>query len=256
MLLFMIKKSFFDVWDNLLTVALLNAGLLALLAPTFLLARVETVAIAPAAGIGLAALLGFQYLGMAGRFARDMTDYRRPTWSNLWSYWKQGAYAAFVLGLIALIHLLLLVIALPFYTALNSLLGFSALTLLFWISLAWALAAQYYVPLQTRFHNRPLKLIRKCFLLLLDNIGFTIMLAIGALFIALISLLTAFLVPGPFGLLIWVQTGLKLRLLKYDYLEEYPDRRRRTIPWDALLVEERELVGTRTLRGMFFPWKE
>ena len=179
MLLFMIKKSFFDVWDNLLAVALLNLGLLVALAPPFILARTEVIPILPAIGIGLVVLVGFQYLGMAGRFARDMTDYRRAAWGNLWSYFKQSAVAGLVLGLIELAHLLLLLVALPFYNALNNLLGFSALTLLFWISLAWILAAQYYVPLQTRFDNRPLKLIRKGFLLLLDNIGFTIMLAIG-----------------------------------------------------------------------------
>ena len=33
-------------------------------------------------------------------------------------------------------------------------------------------------------------------------------------------------------------------------------RRRVRIPWDALLAEDREQVGVRTLRGMIFPWKE
>jgi hypothetical protein len=28
------------------------------------------------------------------------------------------------------------------------------------------------------------------------------------------------------------------------------------VPWDALLAEDREQVGVRTLRGMIFPWKE
>ena len=49
---------------------------------------------------------------------------------------------------------------------------------------------------------------------------------------------------------------MKLRLYKYDYLEENPDAKRNDIPWDALLIDERERVGKRTLRGMIFPWKE
>jgi hypothetical protein len=44
-------------------------------------------------------------------------------------------------------------------------------------------------------------------------------------------------------------------MYKYDYLEKNPGDRRR-IPWDALLVEDRERVGKRTLKGMIFPWKE
>jgi hypothetical protein len=57
-------------------------------------------------------------------------------------------------------------------------------------------------------------------------------------------------------MLIWLQAGFKLRLLKYDYLENDSDANRKRIPWDALLIDERERVGKRSLRGMIFPWKE
>ena len=31
---------------------------------------------------------------------------------------------------------------------------------------------------------------------------------------------------------------------------------RRKIPWDAILIEEREKTGTRSLKSFIFPWKD
>ncbi len=45
-------------------------------------------------------------------------------------------------------------------------------------------------------------------------------------------------------------------MFKYDYIEAHPDTDRKHLPWEELLFEEREKVGTRTLKGMIFPWKE
>jgi len=49
---------------------------------------------------------------------------------------------------------------------------------------------------------------------------------------------------------------VRLRLLKYDWLEAHPDANRKKIPWDELLIEEREKTGTRTLKNLIFPWKD
>ena len=64
------------------------------------------------------------------------------------------------------------------------------------------------------------------------------------------------MLPGLTTVLLWANVGLKLRLIKYDYIESHPDANRKQIPWDALLVDEKERVGKRTLKGMIFPWKE
>jgi hypothetical protein len=51
-----------------------------------------------------------------------------------------------------------------------------------------------------------------------------------------------------------------LRLLKYDWLEANPppegSRKRRPIPWDVILIDEREKTGSRTFRNFVFPWKD
>jgi hypothetical protein len=98
-------------------------------------------------------------------------------------------------------------------------------------------------------------MLKKSFLLFLDNPGFTFGLFLGSLLILALSMFTAGLLLGIGTLLLWQNAGLKLRMYKYDHLEKHPEDRRR-IPWDALLVEDRERVGKRTLKGMIFPWKE
>jgi hypothetical protein len=62
--------------------------------------------------------------------------------------------------------------------------------------------------------------------------------------------------PGPGGLLLFLDEALRLRIFKYDWLEANPDANRRKIPWEALLIEEREKTGNRTLKGLIFPWKD
>jgi len=44
--------------------------------------------------------------------------------------------------------------------------------------------------------------------------------------------------------------------MKYDWLEANPGADRRKIPWDALLIDEREKTGTRSLKNLIFPWKD
>jgi hypothetical protein len=71
-----------------------------------------------------------------------------------------------------------------------------------------------------------------------------------------LSVLLVFLLPGPAGILLFLDQGLRLRLLKYDWLEANPEADRRKIPWEALLIDEQEKTGTRSFRSFIFPWKD
>ena len=81
-------------------------------------------------------------------------------------------------------------------------------------------------------------------------------LVLAALAIVAASVFTGGILPGLGAVLVWHNVALKLRLYKYDHLEQQPESNRKQIPWDALLVDDRDRVGKRTLRGMIFPWKE
>ena len=64
-------------------------------------------------------------------------------------------------------------VAFPFYAG-KGVVGWLAMGLLFWVTVAALLAAQYFFPIQGRLDRKFRKIVRKSFLLLFDNTIFTI----------------------------------------------------------------------------------
>lgn len=257
MFAFLIKKTFFDMWDNMFRVLIMNLGFLAVLAVLFVLAPLAGAIVPLAlviAAMGVAALA--VYAGGVSRMCADIADYKQPGFADFWTYLKESVSSSLLLALTVVAVVVVFIVDLQFYASVKNLLSLLAFALLVWVTVACALALQYFFPIRARLDKKFRKLIRKSFLLLLDNPGHTIGLFIGTLLILVASFFTAFLLPGPASILLWWNAAFKLRMYKYDYLEANPDADRRKIPWDALLVEDRERVGKRTLRGMIFPWKE
>lgn len=258
MALFWIKKAFFDWWDNFILSILLNLGFIAVasiafaLAPQFQAASPLLAVLVLIVGIALL----FVYGAGVAMAARDIADYRNPGWGVILQYIRDTWAVGLVYGAMMVGSFFLLTVALPTYAGMNNLLGAAALALLFWAAVIWYVGLQFFLPVRSRLDTDIKKIIKKSFIVLFDNPLYAIGSAIGFVLISVLSVFTAFLLPGPSGALIWLQSGFKLRMLKYDYLEENPDADRRHIPWDRLLVDERERVGKRTLKGMIFPWKE
>jgi hypothetical protein len=149
--------------------------------------------------------------------------------------------------------------------------GALAAGVLIWSGLAWFLGLQYFLSLRFRLGGSWRKNLRKCFILLFDNPWFSLFLQAWSLGTMAISLFLALLAPGFAGLALAQNDALKLRLVKYDWLEAQASpeavgeaakpgrglfRMGKAVPWKALLAEESELVGKRTIRGMIFPWKD
>lgn len=258
MLLFCVKKAFFDFWDFFIPAMIANVGFIALLAlPALGPAWMRGVS--PLAGVVMfiaGVLLLFVYVGCLSMVARDIVMYRTPQWEDLPHYLRATWRPSLALGAIYLLHALLVSVALPVYASMHSLLGAGAMALLFWVSVLWLMASQYYFPVRAQLGDGVPKVLKKCAILLFDNGAFTLALALGTVGLMALSVFTALLLPGLMGVLIWLNVAFKLRLYKYDYLEEHPDAPRRNLPWDELLAEDRERVGKRTLRGMLFPWRE
>ncbi len=255
---FVIKKSFFDLWDNFLPAVLMNLGFIVLFAvPAVLPSTVAGVGTVPALLVLVAGIfLLFIYAGGVFGITRAITDYQSIEWASFFERLRSSWKAATVLAAITVLHLFLLSVAFPVYSSLDNMIGLFALAILFWMSVIWWITAPYYLPLHQRL-NAPLGAsLKKSFIFTFDNTGFTVGLALGAIIVVVLSLFTAFLIPGIAGLAIWYQTAVKLRMYKYDYLQDHPETDRKDIPWDALLFDDRERVGKRTLRGMIFPWKD
>ncbi len=258
MIFFMIKKAFFDMWDNFLPIVLINLG--------FILVAALPIVLPPAVyplhpAFGFIALFAgiivfFLYTGTVSMITADIADYKKPEMKDVPKYFKETWKSSLVLGVIMSFLGFILSIAFPVYLNMGNMIGLLALVFLFWATVIWLLSSMYYFPIRARLDTRIPKIIKKCFILFFDNTLFSLALAITVLAAFILSALTAFLLPGIGTILLLLQVAAKLRIYKYDYLEENPEANRRKIPWDALLIDDKQRVGKRTLRGMIFPWKE
>jgi hypothetical protein len=141
------------------------------------------------------------------------------------------------------------------------LIGIFFAAIVFWTAAVGVLAFQFFFAIRSRLDSKLPKAIKKCFIFFFDNPGFCIFSFFHNLVLLGLSVILIFLFPGPAGILLYLDEALRLRLLKYDWIEENaatnPDAaKRRRIPWDALLIDERERTGTRSLRNFIFPWKD
>ncbi|PIE34735.1 hypothetical protein CSA56_06860 [candidate division KSB3 bacterium] len=194
-------------------------------------------------------------IGAVSQLVRDIADFHSPDFKSFLMYVKKDWGASLVFAAIIVLQAFVIGVALPWYFSRGNLVGIALAGLLFWGNLLWMLASQYYFPVRNRLDTNIRTIPKRCLMLLFDNTGFTIVLGIGTLVLAVLSTFTAFLFPGIGAILLWHQAAVRLRIYKYDYLEEHPHETGKRIPWDGLLAEDRNRVGTRTLRGMIFPWK-
>jgi hypothetical protein len=254
---FLIKKTFFDGWDNLFRIALINIGFLASAAiPVFLPALLAGVPLLSVIVLAVGILWCFIYLAAAAASLRALSDYQGFGFGEFFAHLKTAWPAGLVMGAIVFAGVLVATVGLPFYLSMKSPVGLIFAAFIFWLLVIAILALQFFFPIYFRLGDRIPKALKKCFIIFFDNPGLCFFALAHNTVIGIISLLLAFLAPGPAGILLFLDEAFRLRLLKYDYLEANPDANRKHIPWDALLIDERERTGTRTLRNFIFPWKD
>ena len=254
---FLIKKSFFDLWDNLFKVAIINIGFIISLAfPVFIPSLLAPVPVLGMGSLFIGILWCFVYLSAAGITIKTLSDYGNfgfaDFFRNLKTIWPVGL----VLGAIVFLGFILVTVVIPFYLSMKSMLGLLLAAVIFWTLVVAVLALQFFFAVRSRLDTKLSKVIKKCFIIFFDNPMFCIGSLIHNIVILGLSMLVAFPFPGPAGILLFLDEGLRLRLLKYDCLEANPEADKRKIPWDAILIEERERTGTRSLKSFIFPWKD
>jgi len=261
---FLIKKTVYDLWDNMFRIVLLNLGFIVSLAVPIILPGYIPHFILSVAVLILGVFWCCIYLAAIALSVKAVSDYKvfgfADFRANLKAAWPAGA----IMALIGFFMYLVLRLIIPFYLDIGSLVGLLLAALIFWSLILALVALQFFLAIRARLDTKPIKILKKCFIIFFDNPGFSIFSLLYTLVTLAVSLVFALLLPGPAGLLLFLDEGLRLRLLKYDWLETVsPEEnaaagltKRRRIPWDALLIEEREKTGSRTLRNFIFPWKD
>ena len=257
---FLVKKTFFDLWDNMFRIVLVNLGFIVSLGITVLLP--ELISLTP---LSIAVrIIGIQwccvYLAATALSVKAISDYGSFGFADFFRNLKAGLPAGMVLGLAALFLFIMARFTIPFYWTMDSIFGWITGGIIVWTLALSLVSFQFFCAIRARLDTKPLKIIKKCFIIFFDNTGFSLFTFLYTVVTLALSLMLALLLPGPAGLLLFLDEALRLRLLKYDWLEENPPAentpKRRVIPWDVLLIEERDRTGTRTFRNFIFPWKE
>lgn len=257
---FFLKKCLFDGWDNLFKIFLYNfiliavdAGLMslafALNSPGFFyLLTVLTIMFTAVYSLGLS--------GVASKISNNKTPEFKDFINSLKETWVQGL----ALGFLVTILLAIVFWVIPFYYNMGDMVSRLIGGLLFWLFLVFLLALQWFLPVRTNMEKRFFRSLKKSFILFIDNPGFTVFMFIYSLVLGAISLIFLTLVPGLGGIVLAQNNAYKLRMYKYDWMEENPDippaKARKSVPWKTLLEKDREIMGRRTLKNLFFPWKD
>ena len=256
---FLIKKSFCDGWDNLLSVILTNViflflgiGIVFLNAFAYLSKFQLFMILAFIIAFILISIVALAY----GESAAKIANFEGIRYADFFKAIPSVFKDALFLGLLTSAVLIISTFSIRYYWSLNTMLGSCLAIFIFWIDIFYILSIQWFVPLRSLLKNN----FKKCFIIFFDNTGFSVFMGIYDLVLIAFSVLFIGFFPSIAGIIIANTNALRLRLYKYDYLEEHPElktkKERRQIPWEELIYEDRETLGPRKLKSFIFPWKD
>jgi len=256
----LIRKTFYDLWDNLFRIILINLGFLVTTAIPVFLPRLAGLFVSSTALdmalVALGIILCTVYLSAAAYSLKSISDYGTFGFADFFRNFKDAWRSGLVMGIYIIILFLLIRVVIPFYMSIESPIGLLLGMFVFWAVVFSVLSFQFYFTVCARLSANPRKAFKKCMLISVDNTGLAVFILVHNFIGLILSIFLGLMFTGPAGALLYLDEALRLRLLKYDWLEANPGANRKKIPWDELLVEEREKTGTRTLRNLIFPWKD
>lgn len=258
---FFLKKNFFDGWDNLFLLAGVNIIIVFFAIGIFYAASVMIAlpwlfAAVLFAAVPLLCILVFAF----GKSAVSLANYKSVTFRECFSAIKDVWRDAILFGIVCDLLVLFASVSIPFYIRMNTITGTFLSALSFWILLIAVLSLQWFIPLHYLLPNDSfLKTLKKCFVIFFDNTGFSLFIWLYTLLLWALSLAVFFIAPSVCGVVLAQTNALRLRMYKYDWMEQHPElspkEARAQIPWEELIAEDRETVGPRTLKNLIFPWK-
>lgn len=274
MLGFFFKKNFYDGWDNVLFIFvpnlildvffLIGGGLFYLGTKVNGTAGIIIWGCTVLLVITAGSILSLAWAESAAKIADYESAEIKPFFTSLKTCIKDGILYGIVLFAVLLVSAAGIIFYFrPVSGATLPFIGLMAGSVFFWIMLTIISALFWYPSLRAIMHNPFKKSIKKCFIILFDNIGSCVVLGIYNFFLLIISIVMVGLAPGLGGIGLSRVNFLRILLKKYDYLEiaekEAAGKKtvfRNKIPWQELLKEDIEITGSRSIKSFFMPWKE
>lgn len=255
---FIIKKAFFDTWDNLIKFVVFNFMTL----PFLVLAYYGFKLVAMGGLIGFAvvfiALVGLIiHQGTISYFIKEIGNSQSVSIKEYFKYLKTDFKIKLQFGVALSFFITITSFAIMYYLNGTGMMSLIPLALVFWFSVITSMATLMFFPIKIRLEGDFKKVIKKCFILLLDNPLAGIVVFIYSILLFLLSIPSlGLLPPGLSSIACVLDTTVHLYDLKYDYLDKNPDANRKKIPWKELTWDLNENIGPRSLKGMIFPWKD
>lgn len=274
MLGFFFKKNFYDGWDNVLFIFvpnlildvffLIGGGLFYLGTKVNGTAGIIIWGCTVLLVITAGSILSLAWAESAAKIADYESAEIKPFFTSLKTCIKDGILYGIVLFAVLIISAAGIIFYFrPVSGATLPFIGLMAGSVFFWIMITIISALFWYPSLRAIMHNPFKKSIKKCFIILFDNIGSCVVLGIYNFFLLIISIVMVGLAPGLGGIGLSRVNFLRILLKKYDYLEiaekEAAGKKpvfRNKIPWQELLKEDIEITGSRSIKSFFMPWKE
>jgi len=261
MYLFFIKKNFYDGWDNMLSLIVINLVImtvsLGLLSLIYALQQSVPLVIALIILFGIVisilTLASGEVASSAANFgSAHIADFFRAIPSCIADGIRFGLILS-VVGTAAYV-------CIPFYFAQKTLPTMFIGSMFVWLVVFTLLSLQWFVAIRSLMHNDFKKCLKKCFIVFFDNIWFSLFTVVYNFFLLALSVFLFGLLPSVAGITLAQVNALRLRLYKYDYYEAHPElktpKEKRYIPWDELLQNDKETLGPRSFKSLIFPWKE
>lgn len=258
---FFIKKSFCDGWDNLFSLVLVNLmGLFLGVGFLYLINLAQNYDWLIYV-IFYVATIVYSIIALAyGELSAKIADFCGVNILDFFKAVPGVLLDAFLFGTLNYVIAIFSVIAFDYYfVTVQSMFGFLLGCMIMWIDILLLLSFQWFIPIRSIMHNNFRKCIKKCFIIFFDNTGFSILIGLYNLVMVAFSVVFIGFFPAVAGTVLADTNALRLRLYKYDYLEEHPElttkKQRRQIPWEDLIYEDRETLGPRKFKSFFMPWK-
>ncbi|MDR2841974.1 MAG: hypothetical protein LBV52_02100 [Spirochaetaceae bacterium] len=253
MIRFLIKKTFYDFLDNAFILALLNLIFLVLSAIPFLLPHLFEMAVPIKIAVFICGLFICSWYGSIVLYGvSSISDYKTFSFKHLKDSVKKTPICGICITVLLCFVIVSVNFILPFYLLLDSMPAFIFASLVFWLTFFAIVTFQFFLSVRLRLNSNIIETIKKCFIIFFDNKCFCIFCFFCGFTLIVFSVITGFLFPGPAGLILFFDEALRLRLLKYDTEKTGSTK----ILWNILLKEECEKTPHRSLRTIFFPWKD
>ena len=257
MITLLIKKAFFDTWDNLITIVLFNLGYLVFFTLGLLSLQYLSFNILLLIAVLLVILFATSvYSGAVANIVYNYTLYKADTIENFKIGFTRNFKHSLALFIALAVAISIIFFVIPFYSAIGNMFGYVISLVLVWALIIFAFALQYYFALSSFLPgDNWKKTIKKCFIILFDNLGISFVLMLHNIVCVAVTTMTMGLIPGFTSINLTTHVAVKILMYKYDYIEENPTVSRKEIPMSELLEEEHDKLGPRTFKNFIFPWK-